>query len=58
MKTDRVGASAPETSFAARGAGSNVIWIDPEHDLVAVVRWIDKASLDGFFARLLAAVER
>jgi CubicO group peptidase (beta-lactamase class C family) len=40
--------SAPATSFAARGAGSNVIWIDPDHDLVVVLRWIDKASVDGF----------
>jgi beta-lactamase family protein len=50
--------SAPESSFAARGAGSNVVWIDPDHDLVAVVRWIDKTNMDGFFARLLSAVER
>jgi CubicO group peptidase (beta-lactamase class C family) len=49
---------APESSYAARGAGSNVIWIDPEHDLVAVVRWIDKAAFGGFVERLLgAAVE-
>ena len=40
--------SAPASSFSARGAGSNVIWIDPDADLVVVVRWIDKASLDGF----------
>ena len=51
-------ASAPETSYAARGAGSNLIWIDPEHDLVAVVRWIDKASMDGFIQLVLEAVER
>ena len=50
--------SAPEACFAARGAGSNVIWIDPEHDLVAVVRWIDKGSMDGFVARVLSALER
>jgi CubicO group peptidase (beta-lactamase class C family) len=43
---------APESVFAARGAGSNVIVVDPEHELVAVVRWIDKASMAGF-ARLL-----
>ena len=48
--------SGPESSYAARGAGSNVLWIDPEHDLVVVVRWIDKASLDGFLARVLASV--
>ena len=50
--------SAPESSYAARGAGSNLIWIDPEHDLVAVVRWIDKASMDGFIQLVLEAVER
>ncbi len=45
-------ASAPESCYAARGAGSNVIWIDPEHDLVVVVRWIDKPSVDGFIKRV------
>jgi CubicO group peptidase (beta-lactamase class C family) len=48
--------SAPESSYAARGAGSNVIWIDPEHDLVTVVRWIDKPHVDGFVQRVLASV--
>jgi hypothetical protein len=50
-------ASAPESSYAARGAGSNLIWIDPEHDLAAVVRWIDKASMDGFIQLVLEAVQ-
>ena len=48
---------APESSFAARGAGSNVIWIDPEHDLVAVIRWIDKSSVAGLVRLLVQAVE-
>lgn len=48
--------SAPETSFAARGAGSNVIWIDPEHDLTVVVRWIDKGSVDGLIKLIVDAV--
>jgi CubicO group peptidase (beta-lactamase class C family) len=48
--------SAPASSFSARGAGSNIIWIDPEHDLVAVVRWIDKASFDGFVKLVLESV--
>jgi CubicO group peptidase (beta-lactamase class C family) len=48
--------SAPESCYAARGAGSNVIFIDPEHDLIAVVRWIDKASVDGFVQLLLDSV--
>jgi CubicO group peptidase (beta-lactamase class C family) len=48
----------PESCYAARGAGSNVILIDPEHDLVAVVRWIDKASLTGFIKLLVQSVSR
>jgi CubicO group peptidase (beta-lactamase class C family) len=47
---------APESCHAARGAGSNVIWIDPEHDLVVVVRWIDKVSFPGFIELVLDAV--
>jgi hypothetical protein len=48
--------SSPEPSYAARGAGSNLIWIDPEHDLIAFVRWIDKASVDGFVKLVLESV--
>jgi CubicO group peptidase (beta-lactamase class C family) len=48
--------SAPETSFYALGAGTNLIWIDPDHDLVAVVRWIDGDAADGFMAHVLAAI--
>jgi CubicO group peptidase (beta-lactamase class C family) len=49
--------AAPESSYAARGAGSNVIFIDPEHDLVVVVRWIDKGAVDAFIRLVLEAVE-
>src|SRR5690606_9886029 len=48
--------SAPESAFFARGAGSNIIWICPDHDLVAVVRWIDEGAVDGFIQRVLAAI--
>ncbi|MEE7506369.1 serine hydrolase [Methylobacterium mesophilicum] len=46
----------PASAFSALGAGNNVIWCDPEHDLVAVLRWIDKTALDGFLLRLAAAL--
>lgn len=42
----------PASSFSAMGAGSNVIWIDPERDVVVVVRWIDKAAVDPFLTRV------
>jgi len=50
--------SAPEPCYAARGAGSNIVFIDPEHDLIAVVRWIDRASVDGFVKLVLDSVAR
>jgi CubicO group peptidase (beta-lactamase class C family) len=48
--------SAPASSYFALGAGRNLLWIDPEHDLVAVVRWIEPDAADGFIGHVLAAV--
>ncbi|GJD48279.1 hypothetical protein OPKNFCMD_0996 [Methylobacterium crusticola] len=45
----------PAAAFSALGAGANMIWVDPDHELVVVVRWIDKAALDPFLARVVAA---
>lgn len=45
---------ATQTTFAARGAGGNVIWIDPDHDLVVVLRWA--TNHDEIFKRVMAAV--
>jgi hypothetical protein len=49
--------SAPASVFMHIGNGANIIYVDPEHDLVAVVRWIDNKAADGFVKRLLAAAE-
>jgi hypothetical protein len=38
------------------GNGTNAIYVDPEHDLVVVVRWIENADLDGFVQRVLASL--
>jgi CubicO group peptidase (beta-lactamase class C family) len=48
--------SATATSFFALGAGGHVVWIDPDHDLVAVMRWLDEARHDGFMKRVMAAL--
>ena len=48
--------SAPGSSVFAVGAGNNMIWVDPDHDLVTVLRWIDGAAVGAFMARLMAAV--
>jgi CubicO group peptidase (beta-lactamase class C family) len=48
--------SAPESSYAALGFGSNTIWIDPEHDLVIVWRW-HQANPDELIRRVLASIK-
>ena len=50
--------AAPRSSFAAIGAGSNSIWIDPEDDLVVVWRWHRGEAQGEFYKRILDAVER
>src|SRR6266850_2274230 len=49
--------SAPAGAFAHIGNGTNIVYVDPDHDLVAVVRWIDRKALDEFVKRLLAATK-
>jgi CubicO group peptidase (beta-lactamase class C family) len=48
--------SAPASAWVHVGNGANIIYCDPEHDIVAVVRWIESNAQDGFVKRLLAAV--
>ena len=49
--------SAPATAYTHLGAGTNLVYVDPENDLVVVARWIDRSALDGLVQRVLAAVE-
>jgi len=48
--------SAPPNAFGHVGNGTNLVFVSPDQDLVAVVRWIDNASIDPFLAKLLGAV--
>jgi CubicO group peptidase (beta-lactamase class C family) len=48
--------SAPTTSFAALGNGSNTIWIDPDHDIVFVWHWHAASAMDGLIQRVLGAM--
>lgn len=49
--------SAPESSVTFRGNGQNIIYIDWDHDIVAVVRWIGTTrQLDEFIGRVLKSV--
>jgi hypothetical protein len=47
----------PETAVAFEGNGRNIIYVDWEHDLVVVVRWIRGGdALDTFLGQILAAI--
>lgn len=50
--------SAPASAFVHIGNGTNIVYVDREHDVVAVVRWIDTKAMDGFVQRLLAAIDK
>jgi CubicO group peptidase (beta-lactamase class C family) len=50
--------AASERSYFALGWGSHIVWIDPDHDLVTVLRWIERKQAAGFVERLLGAVGR
>ena len=46
----------PASTFAARGYGSNIVWIDTRRDLVVVLRWFG-GNAQEFFGLLVEAVE-
>ena len=50
--------SAPASAFAHLGAGTNMVYVDPDNDLIIVARWIDRDALDGLIGRVLDAIER
>ncbi|HTR29095.1 MAG TPA: serine hydrolase [Puia sp.] len=57
LNTDRkLLPDAPATSFVHIGNGTNFVYVDPEHELVAVVRWIENSAMDGMVQRILAAL--
>lgn len=49
--------SAPESSFHHLGAGTNMVYCDPENDIVIVARWINTRAMDGIVQRVIAAIE-
>ena len=49
--------SAPATAVTFRGNGANIVYLDWEHDLVIVVRWIRGGeALDQFVGRVVGAI--
>ena len=50
--------SAPATAYAHIGNGTNMIFVDQEHDLIIVARWIENNALDGLVKRVLDALKQ
>jgi CubicO group peptidase (beta-lactamase class C family) len=50
--------NAPETAFYFEGNGANIIYVDQENDIVAVVRWIrGGGALNDFVGKLLGSLK-
>lgn len=48
---------APASAFMHIGNGNNLIYVDPEHELVAVVRWIaDNKAMNSTIQKILEAL--
>ena len=39
------------------GVGTQIIYIDPENDLVVVARWIEKEKISEFIRMVLTSIE-
>ncbi len=50
--------SAPASAFVHLGAGTNMVYVDPENDLVIVARWIERNAMDGLVQRVLTSISR
>ncbi len=48
--------AAGRSSFFGVGVGTNLVWVNPENDMVVVVRWIDGEAVNSLAARVLAAL--
>jgi CubicO group peptidase (beta-lactamase class C family) len=58
LNTDRkLFPAAREDAVAFIGNGDNIVFIDYQHDVVAVVRWIDDSKKADFVALLEAAIQ-
>ena len=50
--------NAPASAIIHTGNGTNIIYVDPENDLVVVVRWIENNKINDFLGKLLASIKK
>jgi CubicO group peptidase (beta-lactamase class C family) len=49
--------AAPLSAFVHVGNGTNIIYVDPEHNLVIVVRWIENKDINEMVKKVLEALK-
>jgi len=49
--------SAPASAFAHVGNGTNIIYLDPDHQLVMVARWIESSEVDQLVKMVLESLK-
>jgi CubicO group peptidase (beta-lactamase class C family) len=49
--------NAPASAFVHVGNGTNIIYVDPENDLVIVLRWIEDGKINEFMGKLYASLK-
>lgn len=59
LNTDKkLYAAAPASAIAHLGNGTNIIYVDPEHDIVIVARWIENAKINELLEKVMASMIR
>jgi CubicO group peptidase (beta-lactamase class C family) len=49
--------NAPASAFAHIGNGTNIIYVDPDHELVVVARWIEANAVNELIGKIMAAMK-
>jgi CubicO group peptidase (beta-lactamase class C family) len=59
LNTDRkLYPAAPASAIAHLGNGTNIVYIDPDNDIVIVARWIENGKINEFIAKVVAAIRQ
>lgn len=53
----RIFPSVPASSYFGIGAGSSLFWVEPERQLVVVIRWLEAQHANELFKKILQAVD-
>ena len=50
--------AAPASAFVHVGNGTNIIYVDPDNDIVIVARWIENGKVNEFIEKVMASLIR